>query len=230
MVYYFPCFISATYFYSPFPYSHYQILVLRLSSDELPMEPPDTRYPNNSSFAMCKVINDANNKDAEYQPYVATEFSATNFTSSRKFLIGADEGEFGMATRCNNKLLSGVSYTVFVRAYPSTFYDQPELLARGREKRQTTMDIPQRQYNIFSSSRYLQPIKTSEWGEGEGDDGRGWWEWLERRRREGTVGGEGGEWSGGRNERMMINKRFLLNTHTQYRISEHRWSFTPRPY
>ena len=106
------------------------------------------------------MVNDVNNKATPYQPYVAFEMSAAGF--SPKFVVGGGViGDRQVRGRCNEKVLPGVTYTVFVRAFPRSSYNQESLEegVGGRRRRQA--DVP-RQYMVFSSSGFLSPVSTSE--------------------------------------------------------------------
>ena len=131
--------------------SHYHIVVLRLSSlAAIPDTPPDILYPNISSIS-CREGSTPSTDGmvTTYQPYIAAEVDASDFPT--KFVVGggnskADPGEL---VQCNDRLVPGGVYTVFIRAYPICESCREE--SGPRMKRQAT----QRQYEVFSSSNYM---------------------------------------------------------------------------
>ena len=133
--------------------SHYQIIVLRLTGDCLPAETPSMLYPsNNASFSNCTTVNDPDNK-GPFQPYVAAELSSAELKS--EFVVGG--GKNGTGVHCNGPLLSGATYTLFVRAYPPT-------LAQEQQQQDRRNYGAHKQYVVFSSSSFLwPPVTFSEW-------------------------------------------------------------------
>lgn len=144
--------------------SHYQVLVLRLEDSSLPSTDPDSLYPNNASFSTCDIINDRNNKVGPYQPYVAAEISGIEFVAGSFIVGGAEDVSRGDNSRCNGKLLPGVWYTMFLRAYPSTLGNREASSQEGsaRRRRRRRQTLSERQYAVFSSSDFLKPVITSE--------------------------------------------------------------------
>lgn len=138
--------------------SHYHIIVLRLSGlADLPTQAPDSLYPTSARFSTCRLVNVPTDEAITYQPYIAAEISAADF--SLKFVVGG--GEEADTVLCNEKLVPGASYTVFLRAYPVCVSCQAEEGAAGgmdgrRRKRQALM----KQYTVFRSSGFLLAVTT----------------------------------------------------------------------
>ncbi len=117
---------------------------------------PSTEYPFNFTFSDCSTINSQDYK-GPFVPYIAAEMSAANLET--KFIVGGRKvGDNVVNKRCNGPLLSGVSYSVFVRAYPLTL---GQLAQQQQSRRKRNADISGRQYAVFSSSSFLKPPVTT---------------------------------------------------------------------
>ena len=78
----------------------------------------------------------------------------------QNFVIGGVDVTSGNSRVCNGELLSGVTYTVFLRAFPSTLGERnASSLQEGRQRRQASSE---RQYVVFASSSFLTPVTTGE--------------------------------------------------------------------
>jgi len=130
-------------------FSHYQVIIVRLSALELPAESPDARYPRDYVFDTPTDVNTRGNG-----AYIAAEISGAQFQSL--FVVGDGAVTNGaQTTYTNSELPSGGFYTCFLRIFPMTFYD------RGfRMRRQEDPLITNRQYDVFSSSDYIPVQQT----------------------------------------------------------------------
>ena len=96
--------------------------------------------------------------EASDMPYVAVEFAADSFIE--EFVVGG--GGVGQDD-CNDELLPGATYTVFLRAYPESLMGRDEFAGARRRRRQVNEGVEsRRQYVVFSSSNFLPPVTTGQ--------------------------------------------------------------------
>ncbi len=134
------------------PCSHYQVIVLRLSSRaSLPSESPDSLYPRGYPFSTHAEVHSEDTP----RPYIAAEVDGASL--SLRFTLGLGGVTNGSnISYVNGRLSPGTLYTCFLRAFPKTFYDRPF----KRRKRAAGLSL--RQYDIFSSSNFLPAQETGE--------------------------------------------------------------------
>lgn len=86
------------------------------------------------------------------------EISAKVITGSFTFIIGGDRKNGYSSNYSNGPLLSGTTYTCFLRAFPKS-----SVSLSGQRRRQTGSEEKEtRQYSVFSSSPFMEVQKTAE--------------------------------------------------------------------
>ena len=134
--------------------SHYQVMILRLSSPSAPTESPDNLYPRGYTFTNHT---DAHTTVDSQVPYIAAEMAGNLFTSVFTLGGGGETIGTGETRYDNGKLTPGSYYSCFLRAFPKTFYDRPF----KRRKRADDV-LSKRQYDIFTSSNFLPVQQTGD--------------------------------------------------------------------
>lgn len=136
------------------PCSHYRVYVVRLGTNSLPSDHPDSLFleSGGSQLSTIEVVNsnDPFRDGTPFLGYIAYETEASKFEPL--FTIG-DESLSDVANFTNGKLRSNSLYTFFLRAYPKTREN-----VSFRAKRQGSTSS--RQYVVFSSSSFSAISKT----------------------------------------------------------------------
>ena len=81
---------------------------------------------------------------------------------------GGLEAEPVAEDRCNEEVLPGATYTVFLRAFPVSLGEERDGGGSGGEGlgmrgRRQAGGSTGRQYTVFSSSNFIPPVTTGEW-------------------------------------------------------------------